>query len=65
MKINFADNLKELRKCKGITQKQLAEMLEVDQRTISAWENRICEPDFSTLARICDIFEEDFNGLLQ
>ena len=65
MKVNFAENLKQLRKCAGITQKQLAGMLEVDQRTISAWENNVCEPDFSMLARISEIFEEDFNGLLQ
>lgn len=64
MKIYFAENLKNLRCNAGITQKKLAEMLGVDQRTVSAWERNVCEPDFRSLERLCDIFNEDFNGLL-
>lgn len=64
MKIVFAENLKILRSNAGITQKALAEMLGVDQRTVSAWEKSVCEPDFNTLERLCEIFNEDFNGLL-
>ncbi len=64
MKMCFAENLKTLRINSGITQKQLAEMLNVDQRTISAWEKQVCEPDFNTLAKLCEIFNEDFNGIL-
>jgi DNA-binding XRE family transcriptional regulator len=47
-----------------MTQSQLAKLLDVDQRTVSAWEKKICEPDFKTLLKLCEIFEEDFNGLL-
>lgn len=32
-----------------MTQKQLANMLEVDQRTVSAWEKQVCEPSFELL----------------
>ena len=64
MKITFSENLKSLRKNANITQNQLAKMLEVDQRTISAWEHNVCEPDFNTLAKLCDIFNEDFNSIL-
>ncbi len=64
MKIMFAENLKALRKNAKITQTDLAKLLGVDQRTISAWEKRICEPDYDTLAKLCEIFNEDFNGLL-
>lgn len=63
-KINFAENLKNLRKSFNMTQKQLADALSVDQRTISAWETGVCEPSFALLAKLCDIFEEDFNGIL-
>ncbi len=63
-KVCFGENLKALRKNAGITQSKLAEMLVVDQRTISAWETGICEPSFEMLAMLCDIFDEDFNGLL-
>ena len=62
--IKFAENLKSLRLSHGITQSQLAKMLNVDQRTVSAWENKICEPDYDTLAKICEIFNEDFNNIL-
>ncbi len=62
--IKFSDNLKNLRLSKGLTQGQLAKMLDVDQRTISAWENKVCEPDFKTLSILCDIFDEDFNNIL-
>lgn len=64
MIIKFADNLKSLRINSKMTQQELARLLNVDQRTISAWENKICEPDFETLANICEIFNEDFNDIL-
>lgn len=63
-KINFNENLKNLRKSKGLTQCQLAKILSVDQRTISAWEKGICEPNFSILLKLCELFDEDFNGIL-
>ena len=64
MKINFNENLKNLRKAKRLTQSQLAQVLSVDQRTISAWEKGICEPSFSILLKLCELFDEDFNGIL-
>ncbi|MBQ2882449.1 MAG: helix-turn-helix transcriptional regulator [Alphaproteobacteria bacterium] len=63
-KINFANNLKNLRLSANVTQKQLAEKLSVDQRTISAWENGVCEPSFTMLAKLCEIFNETFNDIL-
>jgi transcriptional regulator with XRE-family HTH domain len=62
--INFAENLKTLRKQKGLTQKQLADMIAVDQRTISAWEKGICEPSFDLLSKLCEIFDETFDDIL-
>ena len=64
MEIKFADNLRILRLNKKMTQGQLAELLSVDQRTVSAWEKKVCEPDFKTLIKLCEIFEEDLNGLI-
>ena len=62
--ICFAENLKQLRKEKGLTQSQLAQLVGVDQRTVSAWENKICEPSFEMLAKICDVFGETFDNIL-
>ena len=64
MDIRFKENLKALRTGANMTQGQLAEILGVNQRTVSAWEKGICEPDFSTLKKLCEIFNEDFNGIL-
>lgn len=62
--IKFSTNLKELRLSKRLTQKQLATLLNVDQRTISAWEKGICEPSYQLLSKICNIFDETFDSIL-
>ena len=62
--IHFPENLKNLRRAVGMTQKQLAALLTVDQRTVSAWENGICEPSFALLSKLCEIFDESFDGIL-
>ncbi|MDE6474880.1 MAG: helix-turn-helix domain-containing protein [Clostridia bacterium] len=62
--VHFAENLKSLRSSAGMTQKQLAKLLDVDQRTVSAWEKQVCQPSFELLAKLCDIFDETFDGLL-
>ena len=62
--IKFSENLKSLRVSANLTQSQLAKLLDVDQRTVSAWEKKICEPDFNTLKKLCEIFDEDYNGIL-
>ena len=63
-KILFAENLKSLRKSNGMTQKELADKVGVDQRTISAWEKGVCEPGFQMLAHLCEIFGETFDSIL-
>lgn len=62
--ITFKDNLRILRKEKRWTQDQLAKMVGVDQRTISAWEKGVCEPSFAMLAKLCEIFNETIEGIL-
>lgn len=62
--ICFSKNLKMLRKSSNMTQCFLADMLSVDQRTISAWENGICEPSFELLLKLCEIFDQSFDEIL-
>ena len=62
--INFADNLKALRTSKNLKQHELAQMLNVDKRTISAWENKVCEPSLAMLSKLCEIFDESFDNIL-
>lgn len=36
--MSFADNLKQIRKVRGLSQEELAEMMEVSRQAISKWE---------------------------
>ena len=45
-------------------QKELADIVGVDQRTVSAWETKTAEPSLDMLAKLCEIFGETFDGLL-
>ena len=56
--------LKELRKQKGLTQKQFAEIVNVSNRTVSRWENGNNLPDLDILIEISDYYEIDLRELL-
>ena len=62
--INFKKNLKTFRNAAKMTQTQLGKLINVDQRTISAWEHSICEPRLEINAKLCDIFDETFDSML-
>ena len=51
------ENLKQLRKSKGLSQEELAIRLNVVRQTISKWEKGISVPDADMLIKIADIFE--------
>ena len=50
---------------KDIRQKELADMMELDQRTISNYCNDIDFPNLDTLSRLCNILEIDINDILE
>ncbi|MCL2861399.1 MAG: helix-turn-helix domain-containing protein [Firmicutes bacterium] len=56
--------IKELREEKGLTQKQLANQIGVDQRTISSYEIGHTEPDIKTIRKLCKIFDVSADYLL-
>ncbi len=56
--------ISEVRKEKGLTQRQLAEQLHVSDRTVSKWERGSGFPDISSLEPLADALEFG-NGLLQ
>ena len=60
----FADNLKRLRIENNLSQKALAEQLNVNFRTISAWEKSVCEPSIEMLVKLADFFNESIDDLL-
>ena len=54
----------ECRKKKGLTQMQLAEMLNITDRAVSKWETGRAMPDSSIMIELCDILEISVNELL-
>ncbi len=54
-----------LRKSRGMTQKQLAEILNVSDKTISHWERNESSPDLSMIPILSEIFEITCDELLQ
>ncbi len=60
--INF--KLKELRNEKSLTQVQLANILNVSQKSISNWEIGYREPDYDTLKKTANYFSVTIDYLL-
>ena len=56
--------ISKVRKEKKITQKQLAEKLEITDRAISKWENGKSMPDLALLKPLCNILDITINELL-
>lgn len=52
------------RKEKGLTQAQLAEMLNITDRAVSKWETGKCMPDSSIMLELCNILDVTVNELL-
>ena len=53
-KVIVSKKIKDFRKQNRITQKKLAEMLEVSSQAVSKWERKDCYPDISLLPVIAD-----------
>lgn len=56
--------LRELRKEKGLTQEQLADVFNVSARTVSRWETGSNMPDISILIEIADYYDLDVREIL-
>lgn len=61
---DFASTIKRLRTERGVTQEQLAAMLNVSRSTIGMYETGSREPDFETCEAIADIFNVDMDYLI-
>ena len=60
----FSENLRTLRKAKGLSQEELAIRLNVVRQTISKWEKGLSVPDADLLIRLSDVFEVSVSGML-
>ena len=58
------DNLKTLRKNKGLSQEELSIKLNVVRQTISKWESGLSVPDAEMLISISEVFETPVSEIL-
>lgn len=64
MLVVFKDRLKALRTDNDITQKEIAEYLNISRTAYSGYENFGNEPDYETLVKIADYFDVTIDYLL-
>ena len=65
MEINFKNNkIAELRKEKGLSQRQLAKEIGTSQANLSRWEQGLNEPSIVECWKIADFFDVSVDYLL-
>ena len=57
----FNDQIKELRKSKGMSQRDLAKKIGVTNRAISKWENGLSLPSMKNIIKLADVLGTDCN----
>ncbi len=60
----FSENLRALRKAKGLTQEELAIRLHVVRQTVSKWEKGLSVPDADLLLRLAEVLDTTVSRLL-
>ena len=61
----LADRIVELRKKKGWSQEELAEMIDVTRQSVSKWESGQSLPDLDKILKLADIFGVSTDYLLK
>lgn len=64
MQVKLADNIRELRKSRNMTQEELAERLNVSTGAVSKWERGASEPELQILMEIAGIFRVSTDALI-
>lgn len=62
--VEIGENIKKLRKAKRMTQKEVANQLNVTPQTISKWGRNISYPDLDMLVRLSQLFHISTDALL-
>ena len=64
VKMGFSDNLSELRKLRGFSQEELANMIGVSRQTLSKYETGESLPDIEKCRLLADTFEVTIDDLI-
>lgn len=51
--MNIGDNIKRIRESRGLKQSELAEILNISDKTVSSWEINRTEPKMGMIEKIC------------
>lgn len=60
----IGEKLLDLRKKKGLSQEEVANILNVSRQTVSKWETDQSTPDFDKIVPICNLYDISANELL-
>lgn len=63
--MNFAENLRYLRKRDQITQEELADRLGVSRQSVSKWETGEAYPETDKLIALCDLFSVSIDAIVR
>jgi len=63
--MNIGCKLQKLRKAKGLSQEELANILEVSRQSVSKWESDISYPETEKLIKLCDFYKVTIDSLLR
>ncbi|SHM58705.1 helix-turn-helix domain-containing protein [Chryseobacterium polytrichastri] len=63
--ITLGTKLPRLRKKKGYTQQEAADLLDISQPAYHKWETDTARPSIENLLKICEVYQVDLNELLE
>ena len=63
-KNNMGSFISEMRKARKMTQKELAQALDITDKAVSKWERGLSYPDISLLSRLADLLGVTVSELL-
>lgn len=55
--IKIGKKLKELRKCEGLTQQRIADLLGIGRVNYTRYENDAVRPDYEILIKLADFYD--------
>lgn len=61
--MSIGERIMELRKQAGLSQLELAKILDVSRQAVSKWENDLAFPDVSNLIQLADLLDTDIEYL--
>ena len=64
MKFNMGEIIAERRKALGMTQKDLADKMNVTDKAVSKWERNLSLPDVASISTLADILELSVEELM-